>query len=105
MLLVTAISVSVLQLPCAHTGTAYVIFLELPMIYFYASTWRRSEFIDATNFISRAWPRTMSVAERGWSDKETRDTDDAFARFHEWRCKVAAQAIFLFAASHTDDLC
>jgi hypothetical protein len=30
----------------------------------------------------------MSVAERGWSDKETRDTDDAFARFHEWRCKV-----------------
>ena len=51
-----------------------------------------SEFIDATNFISRAWPRTMSIAERGWSDKETRDTDDAFARFHEWRCKARYRA-------------
>merc|ERR1712072_662221 len=47
-----------------------------------------SEFIDATNFISRAWPRTMAVGERGWSAKETRDTDDALARFHEWRCKI-----------------
>ena len=26
-----------------------------------------SEFIDATNFIARAWPRTMSIGERGWS--------------------------------------
>ena len=34
-----------------------------------------------------AWPRTMAVGERGWSAKETRDTDDALARFHEWRCK------------------
>ena len=34
-----------------------------------------------------AWPRTMAVGERGWSAKETRDTDDALTRFHEWRCK------------------
>ena len=29
----------------------------------------------------------MAVGERGWSAKETRDTDDALTRFHEWRCK------------------
>ena len=35
----------------------------------------------------------MSIGERGWSSKETRDTDDAFARFHEWRCKIIQRGI------------
>ena len=42
-----------------------------------------------------AWPRTMAVGERGWSAKETRDTDDALTRFHEWRCKSESARLCL----------
>ena len=52
-----------------------------------------SEYIDATNFIPRAWPRTAAVAERGWSAKDVRDLADAQARLHEWRCKLINRGI------------
>ena len=47
-----------------------------------------SEWIDATNFIPRAWPRAAAVAERGWSTRDTRDLAEAEARLHEFRCKL-----------------
>jgi len=52
-----------------------------------------SEFVDATNFISRIWPRAASVGERAWSSKETTDVDDARRRLHEFRCKLLARGI------------
>lgn len=70
-----------------------------------------SEFVDATNAISRLWPvgtrergrereisfsdrvlswtqRTAAVAERAWSAKDVTDVNDARGRLHEFRCKV-----------------
>jgi len=52
-----------------------------------------SEFVDATNFISRIWPRAAAVGERGWSNKTVRDVDDARRRLHELRCKLLARGI------------
>ena len=52
-----------------------------------------SEFVDASNFISRIWPRAAAVGERGWSDKSVRDVDDARHRLHELRCKLLARGI------------
>jgi len=52
-----------------------------------------SEFVDATNFISREWARAASVGERGWSAKGVRDVDDARFRLHEFRCKLLARGI------------
>ena len=46
-----------------------------------------------------AWPRTMAVGERGWRAKETRDTDDALTRFHEWRCKSESARRSVYAPS------
>eukprot|EP00939_MAST-03C_sp_MAST-3C-sp1_P002861 g2861.t1 len=52
-----------------------------------------SEFVDASNFISREWPRAASVGERGWSSKSVTDVDDARRRLHEFRCKLLARGI------------
>jgi len=52
-----------------------------------------SEYIDAANFISRAWPRTAAIAERAWSAKDVRDGVDAQARLHELRCKLLTRGI------------
>ena len=52
-----------------------------------------SEWIDSTNFASRAWPRVSAVAERAWSTKDTRDLADAEARIHEFRCKLIDRGI------------
>ena len=52
-----------------------------------------SEYVDATNFIPRVWPRAAAIGERGWSNKNTRDVDDARVRLHEWRCKMIARGI------------
>lgn len=41
-----------------------------------------SEFVDAANFIPREWPRAASVGERGWSNKDVRDVDDARVRLY-----------------------
>jgi hexosaminidase len=52
-----------------------------------------SEYIDATNFISRAWPRSSAVAERAWSPKEVNDVEEAQDRLHEFRCKLVSRGI------------
>lgn len=52
-----------------------------------------SEFVDASNFIAREWPRSAAVGERGWSAKAVRDVDDARRRLHEFRCKLLARGI------------
>ena len=52
-----------------------------------------SEFIDGANFISRAWPRTAAIAERGWSSKDVRDGKDAQNRFHALRCLLLQRGI------------
>ena len=52
-----------------------------------------SEFIDAANFIARAWPRTAAIAERAWSAKDVRDGADAQMRLHELRCKLLTRGI------------
>lgn len=48
----------------------------------------RSEFVDASNFIAREWPRAASVGERGWSAKTVCDISAARFRLHEFRCKL-----------------
>ena len=52
-----------------------------------------SEFVDASNFISRSWPRAAAVGERGWSAKTVRDVDEARVRIAEFRCKLIARGL------------
>jgi len=52
-----------------------------------------SEYVDASNFASRMWPRAATVAERGWSAKGVTNVTDARARLHEFRCKLLARGI------------
>jgi hypothetical protein len=52
-----------------------------------------SEYVDAANFIAREWPRAASVGERGWSNKNVRDVNEARFRLHEFRCKLLARGI------------
>eukprot|EP00043_Microstomoeca_roanoka_P004994 m.53038 g.53038 ORF g.53038 m.53038 type:complete len:523 (-) comp12750_c0_seq1:250-1818(-) len=52
-----------------------------------------SEFVDATNFIPRFWPRVAAVAERAWSAQSVNDVNEATPRIHEFRCKLIARGI------------
>mmetsp|Transcript_42112 Transcript_42112/g.82721 ORF Transcript_42112/g.82721 Transcript_42112/m.82721 type:complete len:441 (-) Transcript_42112:324-1646(-) len=52
-----------------------------------------SEYVDATNFLPRMWPRASAVAERGWSDKSTTNATDAQIRLQEFRCKLLQRGI------------
>ncbi|KAK6492449.1 beta-hexosaminidase subunit beta-like isoform X1 [Huso huso] len=51
------------------------------------------EFVDATNLIPRLWPRASAVAERLWSHKDVRDTDDAYSRLSQHRCRMVQRGI------------
>lgn len=46
------------------------------------------EFVDATNFLSRFWPRGSAVGERLWSPKTHTDTSAAAPRLHYMRCRL-----------------
>lgn len=52
-----------------------------------------SEYVDATNFVARSWPRAAAVGERGWSPKNVTDIEDASRRLHEFRCKLLKRNI------------
>jgi len=51
------------------------------------------EWVDGTNLIARTWGRGMSVGERLWSSKDTRDLTDATKRIWEQRCRYLRRGI------------
>lgn len=46
------------------------------------------EYVDATNLLSRAWPRASAVAERLWSAQGVRDVAEAGERLRTHRCRM-----------------
>jgi len=52
-----------------------------------------AEYVDATDFLSRTWPRLSAVGERMWSPKSTTDLADAEIRMHNHRCRMVARDI------------
>jgi len=51
------------------------------------------EWVDGTNLISRTWGRGLSVGERLWSSKDTRDLTDATKRIWEHRCRYIRRGL------------
>lgn len=56
-----------------------------------AAMW--GEHVDATNLLSRVWPRTSCVAERLWSPESVKDEEAAKPRLHKFRCDLLARGI------------
>jgi hexosaminidase len=54
----------------------------------HASMW--GEHVDASNFMSRVWPRASAMAERLWSGKAADDIDSRMATF---RCHMVRRGI------------
>ena len=64
----------------------------------HASMW--GEHTDASNFVSRVWPRASAVAERLWHGNVTQSgaINTIFDRIHAFRCRMVLQG---FAAGPT----
>ena len=56
-------------------------------------SYRRSEYVDGTNLLSRSWPRGSAVGERGWSAMNVTNVLDAQTRLNEFRCKMVNRGI------------
>jgi hexosaminidase len=67
------------------------------MIGGHASMW--GEMVDASNFITRVWPRASAVAERLWTGEVSGEVEDTVnERIHRFRCRMVQQG---FAAGPT----
>ena len=67
------------------------------MIGGHASMW--GEHCDASNFVSRVWPRASSAAERLWhGTKDKKAADSVAQRIHNFRCRMLRMG---FAAGPT----
>uniref|UniRef100_A0A131XIX2 Beta-hexosaminidase n=1 Tax=Hyalomma excavatum TaxID=257692 RepID=A0A131XIX2_9ACAR len=51
------------------------------------------EYVDATNLISRTWPRASAVAERLWSPASVKVTKETASRFEEQRCRMLKRGL------------
>ena len=52
------------------------------------------EEIDATNFLTRAWPRAAALAEQLWSPRAaTGDAAAAAPRLHRFVCRLKARGL------------
>uniref|UniRef100_A0A4W4DWP2 Beta-hexosaminidase n=1 Tax=Electrophorus electricus TaxID=8005 RepID=A0A4W4DWP2_ELEEL len=52
------------------------------------------EYVDATNLVSRLWPRACAAAERLWSnEKKTSSVERAFPRLKDFRCTLVRRGI------------
>lgn len=61
------------------------------MIGGHASMW--GEHVDASNFMSRVWPRASSVAERLWTGDVVSAKKSIRERIHKFRCRLVLHGI------------
>jgi hexosaminidase len=57
----------------------------------HASMW--GERVDATNFLSRVWPRASATAEKLWTGNLTAAADSAASRLAAFRCHLVRRGI------------
>ena len=61
------------------------------MIGGHASMW--GEHVDASNFMSRVWPRASSMAERLWTGDVSTAKKNVNDRIHNFRCHMVQQGV------------